>query len=83
MGFIEKVVFYFALALGIVVFLKLDKRLSILSRLLISGFAVLVLVLLFVFISALLAIILVVVVVLLLISFLERKRMIFWKHRLK
>lgn len=83
MGLLEKIIFYLLLALGIVIFLKLDRRLSILSRLLIAGFAVVVLVLLFVFISALVAIIAVVVLVLLSISFLERKGVKIRKYKLK
>ncbi len=81
MGFIEKIIFYLALFFGVVIFLKLDKRLSIITRLLIAGFAVVFLVLLFVFISALVAIILVLLLIIFLISFLERKRRIFQKYR--
>lgn len=83
MGLFEKLIFYLLLALGIVIFLKLDKRLSIVSRLLIAGFVIVFLVLLFVFISALIAILLVVIVIILLVSFLERRRVKFRKYRLK
>lgn len=83
MALLQELAFYLLLGLGVAIFFKLDKRLSIVSRLLIAGFAVIFLVLLFVFISAIVAILLVVIAVILLVSFFERKRFKFRGHRLK
>ncbi|HLC58482.1 MAG TPA: hypothetical protein VJI68_01340 [Candidatus Nanoarchaeia archaeon] len=73
MGLFTTLAFYLILVIGIIVFLKLDKRFSILNRLLIAVAATLVLVFLFAFISTIIAIILILILVVLLISFLERK----------
>ncbi len=75
MSFIETFIFYFVIALGIILFLKLDSRISFIYRILITVAAVFVLLLLFLFISALITIVIIVVLVLVLISFLEGKRL--------
>lgn len=74
MGLVQQIIFYLILALGIIIFLKLDSRISLINRLLIAIVATLVLVLLFFFISAIITIVLVIILVVLLISFLERKQ---------
>lgn len=71
---VEKIVFYLILALGIIVFLKLDRRMPILNRLFIAIVAVLVLLFLFLFISAVAAIVLVIVLIGFVLYFLERGR---------
>jgi len=73
MAFLEKIVLYLIIALGIVIFLKLDRRMSILTRLMIAIVAVLIMVLLLFFISAIVVILIVVLLAILIISFLERK----------
>lgn len=83
MGFIMNFIFWLVVILGIIIFLKLDSRMSIVNRLLISILAVLVLFLLFLFISALISIVIVVVVIILLVGFLERKKVRFRKYRRK
>lgn len=83
MAFIQEGLFYLVLALCVVIFLKLDNRISLVNRLLIAIAVVLVLLLLFLFISAIISIVLVIVVVVLLISFLEKKRIKFKKFMKK
>ncbi len=74
MGFFEKLVFYLALILALVIFLKLDRRFSFLSRILISVAAVIILIFLFFFVSTIIAVVLVVLAAVFLVSFLERRR---------
>ena len=74
MALLNSIIFYFVLALGIIIFLKLDNRISIVNRLLIAVAATLILLLLFIFISAIIGIILVIIIVVFLISFLEKKK---------
>ncbi len=83
MALFEKIIFYLILALAIVIFLKLDKRHSIITRLGIAIVAALVLLLLFMFISAIITIIIVIVLVILLVSLLEKKNISFRKLRKK
>ena len=73
MGLIEKIIFYLAAGIGIILFLKLDSRISFINRLLIAGAAAAVLLIFFLFISAIITLVIVLVLVLLLVSFLERK----------
>lgn len=77
MGIIESIVFYLLVALGIILFIKLDKRISLVNRLLIAVVAIVVLFLLFLFISAIITIIIVVVIVLFLLSLLKTKNIKF------
>ena len=72
MGLVQNVIFYLILALGVLIFLKLDKRMLIVNRLFIAVVAVLILLFLFIFISTLIAIVLVVILVAVLLSFLNR-----------
>lgn len=71
---VQDIVFYLVLALGIIIFFKLDSRMSLVNRLLIAIVVTLILLLLFFFISALITIILLIVIVVLLISFLEKNK---------
>lgn len=80
MGFFGKLMFYFALILALVVFLKLDKRFSLVSRILISIAAVIILIFLFFFVSTLIAVVLIVIAAVFLVSFLERRK-IFLRKR--
>ena len=79
MALLERIVFYLVLALGIIIFLKLDSKISLVNRLLAAIVVTLILLLLFLFISAIVSIVLVIVVVVLLISFLEKKQIKFGK----
>ena len=71
---IEKILVYLILALGVVIFLKLDRRMSILSRLFVSIAAVLLLLLLLMLISTIITVVVILLLVGFLLYFLERGR---------
>ena len=74
---LNDLIFYLVVALGIIVFLKLDKKLSIVNRILVSIAIVLVFLLVFLFVSTILGIILIIGLVIFLVSFLEKRKSIF------
>jgi len=77
MAFFEKIIFYFILFIGLLLFLKLDSRISLINRVLIAVVATIILLLLFIFISAIITMVVSLVILVLILSFLERKNISF------
>lgn len=74
MAFIEKILVYFIIALGIIIFLSLSSRISLLNRIFIALIAVVVLLLVLFLISSIITIVIVIVLAVVLLSFLQNAR---------
>ena len=80
---ITEILFYLALTLGIVIFIKLGNRIPLINRIIMAISAVIILILLFLFISTIFTLIVVILVILLLIGFLSGNVLKINKIRLK
>ncbi|MBS3167660.1 hypothetical protein J4216_00870 [Candidatus Woesearchaeota archaeon] len=70
----KDIIFIMIVIIAIILFLRLDKRLSLVNRILIATSGALILFLLFLFVSAILGIILLLIGILLIISLLNKNR---------
>jgi len=80
---ISDILFYLAVILGIIIFLKLSPRIPLFQRILISLAAILILFLVFFFISIIIAFIILIIVIIFLFSLLSARKFKFKKIRLK
>ncbi len=80
---IQEIIFYLILALGIIIFLKLDKRFNLINRILIMVVITLVILLVFLFLSAIIGIVIIILFVIILIAFIEESKFKFKKLRRK
>ena len=81
MALLEKLLLYLLIILGVLLFLKLDRRLSLVNRLVIAVVVIVVSLLLFLFISAIVTLAFIALVVLVVFYILERKFKISTKLR--
>ena len=70
-----EILFYLVLALGIIIFLRLSSRISLLKRIFIAAITTIVLFLIFLFLSTLIALILVIFIIVFIVSILRNSKL--------
>ena len=70
-----EILFYLALALGIIIFLRLSSRILLLNRIFIAAITTIVLFLIFLFLSTLIALILVIFIIVFIVSILRNSKL--------
>jgi len=80
---LQQILFYLAVILGIIIFLKLGKNIPLINRFLISISVLIILILLFAFISAILALVVIFIIIFAIIALFNGNYLRFRKIKLK